>query len=166
MEMSDSGEQGRLMRLKKRMSQRRPKFRQMESWRHVRLRDRWRRPTGIDNSMRQNMKGWPKDVNVGYGSPRVVRDLHPTGMEEVQVHNVGDLAIIDPETQVARIGGSVGNRKRVAIIKEAESQGIRVLNVGKAKKFLEIETEKPSELEEAQENEPEEEPKEPDEEEA
>jgi large subunit ribosomal protein L32e len=128
-DMSD-GEKRRLMRLRKKMSQKRPHFRRFEEWRLVRIKDRWRRPKGIDNKMRQKRKGWPRTVNVGYRSPRAVRHLHPSGMEEVAVFNVGDLTIVDPETQVARIGGTVGRRKRRFILKEALELGIRILNPG------------------------------------
>ncbi len=128
-DMSD-GEKRRLMRLKKRMSQKRPHFRQFEEWRLVRIKDHWRKPKGIDNKMRQKRKGWPRTVNVGYRSPKSVRHLHPSGMEEVAVFNVGDLTIVDPETQVARIGGTVGRRKRRFILKEAIELGIRILNPG------------------------------------
>ncbi len=128
-DMSD-GEKRRLMRLKKKMSQKRPHFRQFEEWRLVRIKDHWRKPKGIDNKMRQKRKGWPRTVNVGFRSPKAVRHLHPTGMEEVAVFNVGDLTIVDPETQVARIGGSVGRRKRRSIVKEALELGIRILNPG------------------------------------
>ena len=128
-DMSD-GEKRRLMRLRKRMSQKRPHFRQFEEWRLVRIKDHWRRPKGIDNKMRQKRKGWPRTVNVGFRSPKAVRHLHPSGMEEVAVFNVGDLTIVDPETQVARIGGTVGRRKRRVILKEALELGIRILNPG------------------------------------
>jgi large subunit ribosomal protein L32e len=166
--MGTANERKRLMRLKKNISKKRPKFSKFESWRLVRLKDYWRRPTGIDNKMRQKRKGWPKSVKVGYGSPRAVRDLHPSGMEEVAVFNIGDLTIVDPETQVARIGGSVGTRKRRAILAEAENLGIRVLNPGEIQ-LEEEEKEYEEELEEvegeAEEPDLEEEPEEEDEEE-
>ena len=138
--MSD-GEKRRLMRLKKRMSQKRPHFRQFEEWRLVRIKDHWRRPKGIDNKMRQKRKGWPRTVNVGFRSPKAVRHLHPSGMEEVAVFNVGDLTIVDPETHVARIGRTVGRRKRKVILKEAIERGIRILNPGD----IELEEEEVSE---------------------
>ena len=146
--MSTADERKRLMRVKKNISKKRPKFSKFESWRLVRVKDYWRRPTGIDNKMRQKRKGWPKSVKVGYGSPRAVRGLHPSGMEEVAVFNVGDLTIVDPETQVARIGGSVGARKRSAIVSEAENLGIRILNRGVIQ--LDEEEEYEKELEEAE----------------
>lgn len=156
MTMSDAAEHKRLMALKKRMSQKRPKFVKMESWRHVRLKDHWRQPKGVDNHMRLNLKGWPKSVNVGYRSPKAVRGIHPSGKEEVHVYNVGDLSIVDPETQVARIGGSVGLRKRVKIVQEAELRGIRILNVGRARGAEELKAE-PEEEELPEEEVPEEE---------
>jgi large subunit ribosomal protein L32e len=136
--MDEAAEKKRLMRVRKRISRKRPKFRKYESWRFKRLKDNWRRPTGIDNKMRQKRSGWPKTVNVGYGSPRAVRHLHPSGMEEVFVYNVGDLAIVDPETQVARIGGSVGAKKRIDIVDEALKREIRILNPGEARSLIEL----------------------------
>ncbi len=147
--MSTANERKRLMRVKKNISKKRPKFSKFESWRLVRVKDYWRKPTGIDNKMRQKRKGWPKSVKVGYRSPRAVRGLHPSGMEEVAVFNVGDLTIVDPETQVARIGGSVGARKRSAIVSEAENLGIRILNRGEIQ-LDEEEKEYEKELEEAE----------------
>ena len=149
--MSTATERKRLMKIKKKISKKRPKFLKFESWRLVRVKDYWRRPTGIDNKMRQKRKGWPKSVKIGYASPKAVQGLHPSGMEEVAVYNVGDLTIVDPETQVARIGGSVGGKKRSAIIAEAENLRIRILNPGEVQ--LEEEDEEFEEgLEEAKRN--------------
>jgi large subunit ribosomal protein L32e len=150
--MSGEDERKRLLKIRKKMSKKRPNFRQFESWRLDRIKDHWRRPRGIDNKMRQERKGWPKVVKVGYGSPKAVRGLHPSGMEEVLVYNVGDLTIIDPETQVARIGGSVGKRKKKAILKRTEELGIHILNPGdieaEEEEFFEEGTEEEEEPEE------------------
>ena len=167
--MSDTADRERLMALKKRMARKRPKFERPESWRYVRITKNWRKPKGIDNKTRQKRRGWPASPNVGYGSPKAIRDLHPSGMEEVAVFNLGDLAIIDPDTQVARIGGSVGARKRSKIVEEAQKREIRVLNPSRVQptelKEGEEEAEEPEEeLEEAEEEA--EEPEEKDEHEA
>jgi large subunit ribosomal protein L32e len=161
--MSDTADRERLMALKKRMAKKRPKFERPESWRYVRISKNWRKPKGIDNKTRQKRRGWPASPNVGYGSPKAIRDLHPSGMEEVAVFNVGDLAIIDPETQVARIGSSVGARKRSRIVEEAQKREIRILNPSRAQPTEpeegEEEAEKPEEeLEEEEEPEKKDEP--------
>jgi large subunit ribosomal protein L32e len=164
--MSDTADRERLIALKKRMAKKRPKFERPESWRYVRITKNWRKPKGIDNKTRQKRRGWPASPNVGYGSPKAVRDLHPSGMEEVAVFNVGDLAIIDPETQVARIGGSVGARKRSRIVEEAQKREIRVLNPGRAQPTAEPEEGEEEAEEPEEELEEEVEPEEKDEHEA
>lgn len=136
--MSDT-EKRRLLRLRKRLSQKRPLFRAFESWRYKKIAERWRRPRGIDNKMRNNEKGWPRVANVGWGGPAAVRGLHPSGKEEQMVYNVADLEQVNPETHVARIGGSVGGKKKAAILEEAGKRGIRVLNSGVVEKKSDFE---------------------------
>ena len=126
-----SDEKQRLMKLRKKISKKRPHFKRFESWRFVRIKDQWRKPRGIDNKMRTEEQGWPKSVKVGYGGPAAVRSLHPSGKEEVMVWNPADVDRVDAKTQVARIGGSVGGKKREAIIEKAEELNILILNPGK-----------------------------------
>jgi large subunit ribosomal protein L32e len=118
----------RLMKVKDKMKRKRPSFVQFEAWRLKRLKDNWKRPRGIDNHMRQNRKGWPKSVNVGWRTPKAVRHLHPSGKEEIMVNNPGDLTLIDPEYQVGRISGQIGGRKRVQILEEAKRLNVKLLN--------------------------------------
>jgi len=94
-------EKQRLLKVRKKINKKRPKFRQFESWRLVRIKDHWRKPKGVDNKMRTNELGWPKSVNVGWRGPKAVRGLHPSGKKEVMIWNAGDLTLVDPETEVA-----------------------------------------------------------------
>jgi large subunit ribosomal protein L32e len=144
-----SEEKQRLMKLRKRINKKRPHFKRFESWRFVRIKDQWRKPRGIDNKMRTEESGWPKSVKVGYRGPAAVRGLHPTGKEEVMVWNAEDVEGVDVETQVARIGGSVGGRKREAILSKAEELDIHILNPGLGEpldEFEELVTEDEEEL--------------------
>ena len=126
----DQSEKKRLLKTRERINKKRPHFKRFESWRFVRIKDQWRKPRGIDNKMRTEEQGWPKSVKVGYRGPTAVRGLHSSGMEEVMVWNTNDLEKVDPETHVARIGGSVGGRKREAMIEKAEELKLRILNPG------------------------------------
>jgi large subunit ribosomal protein L32e len=54
--------------------------------------------------------------------------LHPSGKEVIQVFNVTDLDEVDPYEQIVQIGGSVGSRKRIDIINEADELGIHIIN--------------------------------------
>ena len=106
-----------------------PSFRRTEWFRYKRLsRSGWRAPHGMDSKQRRNYKYRSSLVRVGHGKVAAARGLHPSGFKEVMVQNSGDLDAIDPETEAARVGHSVGGRKREQIYSRADELGIRVLN--------------------------------------
>jgi len=106
-----------------------PSFRRTEWFRYKRLsRSGWRKPHGMDNKQRRNYKYRGSLVRIGHGKVNAASGLHPSGFEEVMVHNTRDLDQIDAETQAARIGATVGGRKRENIHSRADELGIRVLN--------------------------------------
>jgi large subunit ribosomal protein L32e len=107
---------------------RRPAFRRQEWFRFARLGEKWRKPRGIHSKMRRHYGYRPPIVSIGYGSPKEVRGYHPSGFQEVMVHNPAQLENINPKIQAARVGGTVGFKKRLAIEKRADELGIRVLN--------------------------------------
>ena len=106
-----------------------PSFRRTEWFRYKRLsRSGWRAPHGMDNKQRRNYKYRGSLVRIGHGKVKAANGLHPSGFEEVMVHNSRDLDNIDAETQAARVGATVGGRKREVIHSRADELGIRVLN--------------------------------------
>ena len=106
-----------------------PSFRRTEWFRYKRLsRSGWRKPHGMDNKQRRNYKYRGSLVRIGHGKVNAASGLHPSGFEEVMVHNSRDLDQIDAETQAARVGSTVGGRKRENIYSRADELGIRVLN--------------------------------------
>ena len=106
-----------------------PSFRRTEWFRYKRLsRSGWRAPHGMDSKQRRNYRYRGSLVRVGHGKVAAARGLHPSGFEEVMVQNTTDLESIDPETQAARVGRSVGGRKREHIYARADELGVRVLN--------------------------------------
>ncbi|MCA1811715.1 MAG: 50S ribosomal protein L32e [Halobacteriales archaeon] len=109
----------------------RPAFRRHEWWRYKKLGGKdapWRVPSGIHSKVRRHFKYRPPVVSIGYGGPKAVRGLHPSGFEEVLVHNEADLQAVNKATQAARVGGTVGGRKAKLIEAAADKLGIRVLN--------------------------------------
>jgi large subunit ribosomal protein L32e len=119
-----------LLRARKKVSATRPKFVRQESWRYIRLAENWRKPKGVDNKMRKQVSGVPPLVKVGYRGPKKARGLHPSGYKDKLIHNIRDLEKLDPKTDAARIGHSVGRRKRIDIVNKADALGIKVLNKG------------------------------------
>ena len=106
-----------------------PVFQRTEWFRYKRLsRSGWRKPKGMDNKQRRNYKYRSSLVRVGHGKVSLARGLHPSGFREVMVHNPDDLEKIDPETEAARVGRTVGGRKRERIHTRADELGIRILN--------------------------------------
>lgn len=106
-----------------------PVFKRTEWFRYKRLsRSGWRKPHGMDNKQRRNYKYRSSLVRIGHGKVKEARGLHPSGFREVRVMNTNDLESIDPETEAARVGKTVGGRKRELIYTRADELGIRILN--------------------------------------
>lgn len=110
------------------ISGRRPAFKRQEWFRYSKLGEKWRKPKGIHSKMKRQLKRRPPMVDIGFRGPIASRNLHPSGFEEVLVHNVQGLENINPKVQAVRIGGTVGTKKRIAIEDRAAELGIRVLN--------------------------------------
>lgn len=126
--MTDHTDKERLLRLRSEMKRRRPKFKRENYYRLKRIQTSWRSPKGIDSKMRHRLKGKRQIPQTGYRGPKAVRGLHPSGREVVQAHNVNDLEGIDPQEYIVQIGSTVGSRKRIDIINQAEELGIHVIN--------------------------------------
>lgn len=108
---------------------RRPEFLRQEWHKRKRLQNvKWRKPQGDQSKMRQHYGYRMNVVSIGFGGPKAARYLHPSGFREVMVHNVKDLAKIHPDVEAARVGHSVGYKKRLAIEEKADELKIRVLN--------------------------------------
>jgi len=105
-----------------------PQFNRQDYHKKKRVPTSWRRPRGQLSKQRRGVKGKGDTVQAGFRTPKAVRGKHPSGFEEVRVHNVDDLAGVDGDTEAVRIASKVGARKRERIEEVAEDEGIRVLN--------------------------------------
>jgi large subunit ribosomal protein L32e len=115
--------------LRQKVSQNRPEFVRQESWRYKRVGLSWRKPKGIDNHQRrQKFRGRPGLVKIGYGGPKLVRGLHPSGFTDNLVYNVNDLTKLDPKNDGVRIAHGVGKKKRLEIVAKAVEKKFKVFN--------------------------------------
>jgi large subunit ribosomal protein L32e len=119
-----------------------PAFKRQDYHKKKRTPESWRRPRGGLSKQRRGYKSRGPNVEAGYRTPKPVRGLHPSGFEEVHVHNVDDLEGVDGDRQAVRIGSTVGARKRERIEEEAEAAGVRVLNPTYVEVEVEVEVEK------------------------
>ncbi|VVB91335.1 50S ribosomal protein L32e [uncultured archaeon] len=118
----------RLLDVRKKQKSKKPTFLQTDSHKKKKLKDYWRRPDGIHNKTRYSQKGKCPRVERGFGSPVLVRGLHPSGFEEVVVNNPEELGALDVKKTAGRIAHTVGARKRVLIEKKAAELGLKILN--------------------------------------
>ncbi len=106
-----------------------PHFRREESWRYKSLRESWRKPKGLDSKMRQERKGWPSRVKVGYGIPKGIRGLHPSGLKPVMVHNMKALEqLANQEGIIIVISARMGDRQKKLMTERARNMGLRISN--------------------------------------
>ena len=121
-----SDEEERLLTQRKREGM--PQFNRQDYHKKKRTPTSWRRPRGKLSKQRRGVKGKGDTVEAGFRTPEAARGKHPSGFEEVRVHNVDDLDGVDGDTEAVRIASKVGARKRERIEEVAEDDGIRVLN--------------------------------------
>lgn len=86
--------------------------------------DKWRKPRGEDMLLR---KDDGMLVQSGYRTPKAIRFMHPSGYREVLIQSARDFNMMKPH-EAARISGTVGRKKKIALIKIANEKKIQVLN--------------------------------------
>lgn len=94
----------------------------------------WRRPTGRDNKMREQRRGHPALVAIGYSTDRKERGKVDK-KTPVMVRNVNQIANLKKD-QIA-ILGNVGMKKKIEIVKKAKELKVEIhkLNI---EKFLKL----------------------------
>jgi len=135
-ELSD--EEKRLLNRRRRVSK--PKFNRQDHHQKNRVSTSWRAPRGKLSKQRRGIKGKGDTVEAGFRSPESVRGKHPSGFEEVRVHNTDDLEGVDGNHEAVRIASKVGGRKRERIEELAEEEDIRVLNPTYEEVEIEVES--------------------------
>ncbi|KZX11213.1 50S ribosomal protein L32e [Methanobrevibacter curvatus] len=104
------------------------KFKRQEYARYKKLGIKWRRPRGKTSKMRRYEAGKPAMPSIGYGSPKNLRGLHPSGYKDVLIYNLKDLVELDPSSEAGRISASIGLKKKIQLLEKANELGIKILN--------------------------------------
>ena len=94
---------------------------------------RWKKPTGRDNKMREKRHGYPAVVSVGYKRARSevgkINGLVPTVISTLKA-----LQAIDAKTQSVILSARLGAKKKLELMKAAKEKKLTMLNVREAKK--------------------------------
>ncbi len=125
-----------LLELRKHIKSKKPDFIRQDTHKKKRLCRKWRRPKGLHSKIRLKLKGRAKKVQLGYGSPKKVRNLHKSGFQQYVIKSIKDLEVLDSKKTGLVISSSLGNKKRIVILKKAKEKGFRVLNFSNPDEFI------------------------------
>jgi large subunit ribosomal protein L32e len=104
-----------------------PNFIRQDTNKQKNLGNKWRKPRGLHSKLRLNKKGHAKTPSQGYRGPRSLR------VKDVKrVFNVNELE----DVKKIIIASTVGLRKKVEIVKQAQEKGIEIINVKDVDAFL------------------------------
>lgn len=95
-------------------------------------KQKWRRPTGRDNKMRERRKGYPKRVEIGFGRDKKLKGT-VEGKKAVRVNNLKELEKVKKNEII--ILGKIGKKKKMEIVKKAKEKGIEIYRLNIHKKL-------------------------------
>ncbi len=92
---------------------------------------KWRKPKGRHNKMREKREGYPDSPGIGYKKPRALSG-RIAGKAPIMVYNVNDLNKTSKDSII--ILGKVGAKKKMEIIKKADEMKMTIFNLAKEAK--------------------------------
>lgn len=95
-------------------------------------KQKWRKPKGRDNKMREKQKGYPAVVSIGYRKEKTQRGIIDE-KQPVQIFKQEQLDNLE-KNQIAVIG-KVGKKRRLEIAEKAKQKNIPIQNLN-PKRFL------------------------------
>lgn len=119
----------KLLDIRKKLRKKRPSFHREDSHKVIKIKPKWRRPTGRHSKVRHQLRGYVKRVEPGYRSPVLIRGTNKSGLFPVIINNIKELNKVNKEKQGIVIASTVGKKKKVLILKQAKELGINVLNI-------------------------------------
>lgn len=123
--------------LRKSIKKRKPKFTMQDLHKRSELKDKWRKPKGLQSKMRLSKKGYSRIVSIGWGSPSTVKYMHASGKYVTSIQNKKDLLSINSETHVGEISSTVGLKNRLDLLSESIKKNIFIINYQKPAEYIE-----------------------------
>ncbi len=119
----------KMLKLRKLLKSKKPNFIREDYQKRACIPLPWRKPRGLHSKMRHRFAGHRALVDPGYGSPKEVYGLHPSGYEQIVIHTLNELSRLDAKSQGAVLGSTLGLPNRIALLTKAKELGVKVLNV-------------------------------------
>lgn len=121
------------------MRRTRPVFTRHRPDRKASLDERWKKPRGLHNKLKDRKRGCNAWVSGGYRTPVEVRGMHISGLSIVHVANAKQLDGVNKETHGIVIS-AVGAKRQLELLAAAKDAGIRVLNHNSEERTKELTT--------------------------
>lgn len=118
-----------LLEFRKQIKNKKPDFIRQDAHKMKRLAKKWRNPKGLHSKIRLKLKGRSKYVSVGYRGPKKVRYLHKSGLKQQLVRSLKDLESLDDKKVCIIISSTLGERKKIVLLKKAKVQGFTIVNI-------------------------------------
>ena len=126
----------KLLEIRRKIKARKPEFIRQDYHKKPGLKRKWRKPKGLHSKLRLNKRGKFKKVSKGYRSPREVRGLHKTGLEERRINNIKQLDALDHKKHGVIISSTTGKKNRIGILKKSKELGFNVLNIRNPEDYI------------------------------
>ena len=125
----------KLLDIREKIKSRKPKYLRQDAHRVKKLEKKWRRPRGMHSKMRKRLKSYRRNPEIGYGSPKEVKYLNREGLMPVLVKSKKDIENAN-ENNILIISRTIGLKKKLEILKQVKSSGLKVENI-EVDKFIE-----------------------------
>jgi len=125
----------RLLKIREKIKSRKPKYLRQDAHRVKKLDKKWRRPRGMHSKMRKRLKSYRRNPEIGYGSPKEVKYLNKEGLMPVLIKSKKDIESAN-ENNILIISRTIGLRKKLEILRQVKSKGLKVENI-EVDKFIE-----------------------------
>ena len=106
------------------------KFTRFECEDFNKLKNKWRKPHGIDCRMRRRFRGNKPLVNIGYGTDKETIHMRRSGFKTLHIQSPQDieLLLMNNRTFAAELAANLSARKRAAIVQRAAQLNVRITN--------------------------------------
>ncbi|MBI5389417.1 hypothetical protein HZB01_03495 [Candidatus Woesearchaeota archaeon] len=123
--------------IRKNYKKKKPVFRMQDAHKKARLKQKWRRPKGIQSKIRLHKKGYRRGVEIGWGSPKDLRGKDPKYcLTPIVVHTLKDIHPLDAAKHSILLGKGMGARKKIDLLKLLKERSFKVLNIKDADAFI------------------------------
>jgi large subunit ribosomal protein L32e len=111
------------------LKRKKPKFAMQDFHKKRRLKNKWKKPKGLDSKMRFMLRGYRGRISVGYKSPKIIFGLNKDGLKGILIKSANDLHNIKEKYEAAIISKKVGAKRRLDIIRLAQKMSIKIMNI-------------------------------------